>query len=55
MERVGGGYQWGEEEEREGWLQQIGEKERGLARVGEERGGLPSTGSRSMAQTRSPI
>jgi hypothetical protein len=55
MERVGGGYQWGEEEEREGWLQQIGEKERGLARVGEERGRLPSTGSRSMAQTRSPI
>jgi hypothetical protein len=38
MERVGGGCQWGGEQEREGRLQPIGEKERGVARVGEERG-----------------
>jgi hypothetical protein len=57
MERVGGGCQWGGEQEREGGgrLQpQLG-RGRGAARVGEERGGLPSTGSRSMAQTRSPL
>jgi hypothetical protein len=42
------------EEEGGGRLQQIGERERGSARVGEERG-LPSTGSKSMTQTRSPI
>jgi hypothetical protein len=52
-----GGCQWGGEQEREGAAATpIGERERGAARVGEERGGgLPSTGSRSMAQTRSPL
>jgi hypothetical protein len=54
MERVRGGYQWGGEQEREGaaainWGE--GEGRLGLGR----RGGLPSTGSRSMAQTRSPL
>jgi hypothetical protein len=55
MERVEGGCQWGGEQEREGSIcNPIGEKERGRLGLG-RRGGLPSTGSRSMAQTRSPL
>jgi hypothetical protein len=55
MERVGGGCQWGGEQEREGGgCHPIGKKERRRLGLG-RRGGLPSTGSRSMAQTRSPL
>jgi hypothetical protein len=54
MERVEGGCQWVGEEEREGAAATNWGEGEGAARVGEE-GGLPSTGSRSMAQTRSPI
>jgi hypothetical protein len=53
VERVEGGCKWGGEEEG-GVAATIRERERGSARVGEERG-LPSIGSRSMAQTHSPI
>jgi hypothetical protein len=53
VERVEGGCKWGGEEEG-GAAATIWEREKGSARVG-RRGGLPSIGSRSMAQTRSPI
>jgi hypothetical protein len=46
MERVGGGCQWGGEQEREGAA---------ATNWGEGEGGLPSTGSRSMAKTRTPL
>jgi hypothetical protein len=55
MERVGCGCHWGGEQERKGGLQpNWGEGERGRLGLG-RRGGLPSTGSRSMPQTRSPL
>jgi hypothetical protein len=54
MERVEGGCQWVGEEEREGAAATNWGEGEGSARVGEERG-APSTGSRSMDQTRSPI
>jgi hypothetical protein len=42
MERVGGGCQWGGEQEREGAAAtQLGRRRGGAARVGEERGGAP--------------
>jgi hypothetical protein len=55
MERVGGGCQWGGEQGREGAAAIHWGEGEGAARFGEERGGLPSTGSRSMAQTRSSL
>jgi hypothetical protein len=54
MERVGGGCQWGGEQEREGAAAtQLGRRwgRLGLGRTG----GLPSIGSRSMVQTRCPL
>jgi hypothetical protein len=55
MERVGGDCQWGGEQEREGAAAtQLGRRRGGRLGLG-RRGELPSTGSRSMAQTRSPL
>jgi hypothetical protein len=54
MERVGCDYHWGGEQERKGGCNLIGETERGRLGLG-RRGGLPSTRSRSMPQTRSPL
>jgi hypothetical protein len=55
MERVGGGCYWGgEEREGERLQPNWGEGEGRRLGLG-RRGGLPSTGSRSMAQTRSPL
>jgi hypothetical protein len=56
MERVGGGCYWGGEQDREGGgCNPIVEKERGGGYGWGGEGGLPSTGSRSMAQTCSPL
>jgi hypothetical protein len=55
MERVGGGCQWRGEQEREGAAATNGVEGAGGGLGGGGEGGLPSTGSRSMAQTRSPL
>jgi hypothetical protein len=54
MERVGAAANGEESKRGRGRLQPNWGEGEGAARVGEERG-LPSTGSRSMAQTRSPL